>query len=60
MARNHFYQCLQQHFTSLQDEAFFPFNQVLIMADAQPTPGVTAMASDGQLVAQAPHSMHPL
>jgi hypothetical protein len=53
--------CLQQHFTSLQQEAFLSFfSQVFIMAAAQPTPGVTVMAFDGQLVAHAPHSIHPL
>jgi hypothetical protein len=28
-----------------------------MMYEAQPTPGVTVMASTGQLAAQAPHSM---
>jgi hypothetical protein len=52
--------CFQQHFTWLQEEALLPLSQVFIMALAQPTPGVTVMAFDGQLVAHAPHSMHPL
>jgi hypothetical protein len=30
-----------------------------MMSDAQPTPGLTLMASTGQFIAQAPHSMQP-
>ena len=56
----HLWQFTQQHLISLQGEAFLLFSQVLMMAAAQPTPGVTAIALVGQFVAQAPHSMHPL
>jgi hypothetical protein len=38
---------------------FLPFSQRLMMSAAQPTPGVTLIASTGQFIAQAPHSMQP-
>ena len=37
--------------------ASLPLIHVLKIYEAQPTPGVTLMASAGQFVAHAPHSM---
>jgi hypothetical protein len=49
----------QQHSELPQAAASFPLSQVWIIYEAQPTPGVTEMASAGQFFAQAPHSIQP-
>jgi hypothetical protein len=36
----------------------FRLSMLLMTADAQPTPGLTLKAPQGQLRLQAPHSMH--
>ncbi len=46
-----------------EESIFLPVsleNQTAKMYEAHPTPGVTRMASVGQFVAQAPHSMQAL
>jgi hypothetical protein len=42
----------------MTQQAFFRPSMLLMTADAQPTPGLTLKAPQGQLRMQAPHSMH--
>ncbi len=48
----------QRQHSSPQTTSSFPLKAAMIMAAAHPTPLSTAIAPEGQLIWQAPHSMH--